>query len=250
MSIEGGDAIKDIFWVETTENATSFDVEVTADMSPNVYLYVSLIQPYGQTENDAPLRLYGVVPVLVENPKTILNPKISMKDEIEPEQEYEIEVSEKDGREMTYTLAIVDEGLLGLTNFKTPNPHSSFYAREALGVLTWDMFDFVAGAYGARLEKAFAVGGDENLNDESKKKVNRFKPVVEFAGPFTLKKRREEKTSFYHAQLCWGSKSHGCCRQQRRIRKCRKRGKSSQRIDVASYLTACTWTRRNMYIAG
>ena len=35
---------------------------------------------------------------------------------------------------MTYTVAIVDEGLLDITNYKTPDPHSAFYAREALGV--------------------------------------------------------------------------------------------------------------------
>ena len=35
---------------------------------------------------------------------------------------------------MTYTLAVVDEGLLDLTRFATPNIHEAFYSREALGV--------------------------------------------------------------------------------------------------------------------
>lgn len=39
---------------------------------------------------------------------------------------------------MTYTLAIVDDGLLDLTNFKTPDPWNEFYSREALGIRTWD----------------------------------------------------------------------------------------------------------------
>jgi uncharacterized protein YfaS (alpha-2-macroglobulin family) len=47
---------------------------------------------------------------------------------------------------MTYTLAIVDEGLLDLTRFKTPDAWSRFYAREALGVKTWDLYDQVMGA--------------------------------------------------------------------------------------------------------
>jgi len=33
-----------------------------------------------------------------------------------------VTVSEKSGKPMTYTLAIVDDGLLDLTNFKTPDP--------------------------------------------------------------------------------------------------------------------------------
>lgn len=37
---------------------------------------------------------------------------------------------------MNYTIAVVDEGLLSLTTFRTPAPFSYFYAREALGVKT------------------------------------------------------------------------------------------------------------------
>ena len=43
------------------------------------------------------------------------------------------------GNQMTYTLAVVDEGLLDITGFKTPDPWKYFYAREALGVQTWDL---------------------------------------------------------------------------------------------------------------
>ncbi len=196
VSLENGTGVTDVFWVETTEQQTHFTIDAKPEMAPNFYVHVSLIQPYGQTENDAPLRLYGVTPVLVENPETILNPVVQAPEEIEPEKKYTIKVSEENKREMTYTLAIVDEGLLGLTNFKTPDPHAAFYAREALGVKTWDLYDDVAGAYGARLEKAFAVGGDGEIAASAKKKANRFKPVVQFAGPFTLKKGKTDTHEF------------------------------------------------------
>ena len=62
---------------------------------------------------------------------------------------------------MDYTLAVVDEGLLGLTSFKTPNLHAEFYQREALGVSTWDLFDEVAGAYGGELDRLLALGGSD-----------------------------------------------------------------------------------------
>ena len=97
-------------------------------------------------------------------------------------------VSEKNGREMAYTLAIVDEGLLDLTRFRTPDPWQAFNAREALGVNTWDLYNYVVGAYGGRIEQLFSIGGDDALNKGPKAIVNRFKPVVQFAGPFLLKK--------------------------------------------------------------
>lgn len=196
VSLENGTEVLDMFWVDTQDKQTDFSISAKPEMAPNFYVNVSLIQPYGQTENDAPLRLYGIIPVKVQDPETILKPIINAPEEIEPETTYTVEVAESNEKKMTYTIAIVDEGLLGLTNYSTPNPHHSFYRREALGVKTWDMYDYVAGAYGARLEKAFAVGGDGDMLESDKKEANRFKPVVQFAGPFTLDAGEKQKHEF------------------------------------------------------
>ena len=109
-----------------------------------------------------------------------------MADEIRSQKPFIIKVSEKNNRSMTYTLAIVDEGLLDITGFSTPNPWNYFYAREALGVQTWDLYDFVLGAFGGTLERIFAIGGDETLIDRSANKAKRFIPVVKFLGPYNL----------------------------------------------------------------
>ncbi len=186
ISLEDGKQTRDLFWVSTSDFETSFNVDIVPGMAPTLYLYATLLQPYGSTMNDAPLRLYGVTAVTVEDPSTVLNPVIGMEEELEPGKEFRITVREQAGREMTYTLAIVDEGLLDLTNYKTPDPHGYFFAREALGVKTWDLFDHVAGAYGAQLEKAFAVGGDESLPFSGQKQANRFQPVVLYSAPFSL----------------------------------------------------------------
>ena len=86
---------------------------------------------------------------------------------------------------MTYTLAIVDEGLLDLTSFKTPDPWNAMYAREALGVSTWDLYDDVIGAYSGRFSPMFSIGGDESLIVGARKD-NRFNAVVKYIGPFSL----------------------------------------------------------------
>ncbi|MCK5856702.1 MAG: hypothetical protein KAG64_04385 [Bacteroidales bacterium] len=196
VSIESGSDIVDIFWVKTQENETQFSFPVTKQMAPNVYINISLIQPHAQTINDNPIRMYGVIPIKVLDPNTKLEPQIGVAKSLKPEKEFEVAVSEKSGKAMTYTLAIVDEGLLDITNFKTPNPWARFYARVALAIRSWDIYDFVVGAYGARLEKAFAIGGDGSAPDPSKNKANRFKPVVLFAGPFTIDKGETQKHKF------------------------------------------------------
>ncbi|MGQ1911484.1 alpha-2-macroglobulin family protein [Marinifilum sp. RC60d5] len=186
VSIETGASVLKAFWVDTKSHESEFSFEITPEMAPNAYVHVSLLQPHGQVENDLPIRMYGVIPIMVEDPNTRLNPEIKIPDVLEPEKEFEVRVSEKDGKAMTYTIAVVDDGLLDLTRYKTPNPWNVFYAREALGVKTWDMYDLVMGAFGARLEKAFAIGGDEDLKGKKQAKANRFKPVVMFYGPFNL----------------------------------------------------------------
>ena len=54
--------------------------------------------------------------------------------------------------------------LAGLDRFRTPEPWKAFNAREALGVNTWDLYNYVVGAYGGRIEQLFSIGGDDALN--------------------------------------------------------------------------------------
>lgn len=187
VSVESGTKVIEAHWIEAKKGVTEFAIEAKAEMAPNVYINVSLLQPHAQTANDRPIRLYGVIPIKVEDPGTILNPEIAMADVLEPNSRVQVKVSEKDGGPMTYTLAVVDEGLLGLTRFQTPNPWSTFYAREALGIKTWDIYDHVLGAYGGEVKSLLNIGGGDGGEGPEGKKPDRFKPVVIFLGPFELK---------------------------------------------------------------
>lgn len=188
ISIESGSKVLKTFWIETQKGQTVHKFKVEKEMAPNIYVNVSLLQKHANTVNDLPIRMYGVIPIAINDANTILQPVITMPDKLEPEQNASITVSEAKGKDMTYTIALVDEGLLDLTRFKTPDPHGAFYAREALGVKTWDLFDYVIGAWGGDMERILSIGGDEGLNKNAgNAKANRFKPVVIYMGPFTLK---------------------------------------------------------------
>ena len=200
ISIESGSKVINSFWAETTKGQTNYSFKVTPEMTPNVYVNVTLVQPHAQTVNDLPIRLYGVVPISVEDPGTHLYPVVTTPEVWKPETKSSFTVSEKNGKEMTYSVAIVDEGLLDLTRFKTPDPWSAFYAREALGVKTWDMFDMVIGAFGDKLARLLAIGGDGDINKKAGNKANRFKPMVKFLGPFFLKKGETARHEFMMPQ--------------------------------------------------
>ena len=165
-------------------NDTPYSFTVTEDMAPNFYIHITLLQPYAENGSDLPVRLYGITPVLVNNPQSHLYPEISVPEVIRPQEEFTVKVSEKNGKAMTYTIAIVDEGLLDITGFRTPDPWDEMYAREALGVKTWDIYDDVIYGTAGKLKPMFSIGGDGYFADKGKRD-NRFNPVVKFLGPFT-----------------------------------------------------------------
>lgn len=188
VTIESGDNVVHQQWHTCKKGTNEIVLPAKAEYAPNVYAHVMLIQPFAR-RNDQPIRLYGVVPVFVENPASRLSPLIKTNSEVRPESTMKVEVSEKNGKGMTYTLAVVDEGLLDLTNYKTPRPWRYFYQRRSLGVRTWDVYDDVANVYSDVLSRVVAIGGggSDEAEGESSSRGKRFKPMVRYVGPFTLK---------------------------------------------------------------
>lgn len=188
VSVENRSRIISSQWVMAKGGDSETTVEITAtpEMVPNAYINITLIQPHKTTANDLPIRLYGVQNINVQDKETILEPKIDMSDQVTSGKPFEVKISEGNKKEMDYTLAIVDEGLLDITNFKTPNPHKEFFKREALGVNTWDLYDQVIGAFGGRIEKLFGIGGDNAIKAQEEEAQKRFKAIVKFIGPCKL----------------------------------------------------------------
>ena len=187
LSIENGNEVVKAEWFDLVQGKNEISFKVEANMSPNVYAYVSAIQPQPSTKNNLPIRTYGIIPIYVDNSKSVLKPELTVPAKIEPETKFNVKVSEANGNNMTYTLAIVDEGLLGISGYKTPDPWKFFYSKEALGVLTWDIFDDVMGVFTGVFRDVFSIGGGEGeLSQMNKAKSNRYESVVKYLGPFEL----------------------------------------------------------------
>lgn len=187
LSIENGSRVLKEIWVNlSADKETKYPLYVDRTMAPNFYVTATLLRPHKETDFDTPIRLFGIQSATVVNQQSILHPVIDMPDELRPQQPFTVRISEKDRKPMTYTLAIVDEGLLDITNFKTPRPWYAMNQKEALGVRTWDMYDDVIGAFGSNFRSILRVGGDEAMRKAAGKE-KRFNPAVKFLGPFTIK---------------------------------------------------------------
>ncbi|MFC1569060.1 alpha-2-macroglobulin [bacterium] len=193
LTIESGSRILQAEWLEAQKDGIQYSLKIKPSMAPNVYAHVTLLQPHLKAGNDLPIRMYGVTPIKVTDPKTRLKPVIETKDVFEPMSNPTVTVREANGRPMTYTLAVVDEGLLGLTRYSTPNPWNHFYRKEALGIQTWDFYDQVTGAFAGQLERLLAIGGGDEGEKKGQQRANRFPPMVRFYGPFELNKGKKAK---------------------------------------------------------
>uniref|UniRef100_UPI002629878C alpha-2-macroglobulin family protein n=1 Tax=Fusobacterium sp. TaxID=68766 RepID=UPI002629878C len=151
-------------------------------------------QDYNKLNNDRPLRLYGAVPIFVENPATELKIDLDTPREIKPNESFKIKVENKDKKKIQYTVAVVDEGILNITNFETPNPWKYFYEKEGLQISYFDNYSEIMGKTFGKINKILKTGGDDFLESEmvlnsAKRKENmgienvqRFKPVALFKG--------------------------------------------------------------------
>lgn len=185
-------------WVDVKAGQTTVPFAVDAEMVPNFYATVSLIQPHNQAKNDLPMRLYGVKPVYVEDGGAKLAIKLDMPDEIRPQTEFIANVHSDAREAATFTIAIVDEGLLDLTGFETPSPLAYFFKKIALGLTTIDNFDDFMGALISDMDQYFTIGGDEEQRAKRAGSDNsrRFKPVALFQGPLTLAPGETKQVKF------------------------------------------------------
>ena len=188
LTVERGAEILSHRWIkpEGTGEEMRVTIPVETDMAPTAYVCVSAIQPHGRTGNDRPLRAYGILPLDIENPDSRFELALDAPETLRPEQRFTVSVRTLDGEPARFTLAAVDEGLLALTRFQTPDPWKFFYQKLRLAVETSDLYAHVIGAGVGELFRTYSIGGglagyrESQLGDEQDR---RFPPVSLFKGP-------------------------------------------------------------------
>ncbi len=168
-------------FLDVANNAASMDLNVEDSYLPNVYITAVLFRKI--KDLNIPLLVgHGFVPLMVERTSDKLEVAIKAPGKIRPRTRQTITVSIPGEKNVAVTLAAVDEGILQLKNFKTPDPYGYFYARKALETDTYDFFKYLIPEPAGR--QASSVGGSDA---ELGKRVNplsvqRVKPVAFWSG--------------------------------------------------------------------
>ncbi len=153
------DRVLQRYTVTTTSRSASVEIPLTADCRPNVFVTVTAIRPHGASGGDAsPLTVArGYQPILVDAPAAKLPVEIKVAEQSRSRRALPISI--KTAPNAQVTVAVVDEGILQMKDFQTPDPYAFFYQRRALEVLGYDLYPFlfperVPGPLGSH------VGGD------------------------------------------------------------------------------------------
>lgn len=195
ITIEKAGKIIDQLYRDANETEMVESIAITKEMAPNAYVYVTLLQDYKTKENDRPLRLYGIIPLNVVDEDTKIDLEIVAPEQIRPNEKFTVYVQNKKLKKVDFTIAVVDEGLLDITAFKTPNPWTHFFQKLAAKLSLYDNYsEVIDRPYGA-VHQILKVGGDEALMDEMARRrrlkelgledADRFKPVSMFKGVLT-----------------------------------------------------------------
>lgn len=165
-------------YLEVNKRTASMDLKLTAEHVPNIYVTATLIKPH--EISDIPLTVaHGFHNIKVEEKSRNMNVQINAQKSARSKTHQKVRVNAAPGSYVT--LAAVDNGVLQVSNFKTPDPYNYYYQKQALGVYAFDMYPLLF----PELRNRMSTGGDGELSMD--KRVNpmpakRFKIMSYWSG--------------------------------------------------------------------
>lgn len=151
-------------YVNVDKRTASLDLPLTADDIPNVYITATLIKPH--EVSDIPLTVaHGFQSVKVEEKERKIPVEIVAQPTVRSRTHQKVKV--RAAPNSMITLAAVDNGVLQVSDFETPDPYAHFYAKRALEVNGYDLYPLLFPEIKASLSSS---GGDGE--SDMKKRVN------------------------------------------------------------------------------
>lgn len=174
-------------WKDAAAGELSWSFTV-GEYAPNVYVSAFLVKDPHLESKDAflPDRAFGIANVPIKPTQFTQTLKIEVPKEVRSNSPLSVKLDAGKGAGFAM-VAVVDEGILQLTNFQTPDPLAQLFARRALGVETyetigWTMLHQPAGA-------SSKTGGGDDMDADGladagdlSGRVQPVKPVALFSG--------------------------------------------------------------------
>lgn len=141
-----------------SKRTTELHLKLNSEHIPNVYITATLIKPH--EVSDIPLTVaHGFQNVKVEEKSRKIAVTIVAKKEVRSRTHQKVTVKAAPGSYVT--LSAVDNGVLQVSDFKTPDPYNYFYQKKALQVTAYDLYPLLFAEMRTTLS---STGGDGELD--------------------------------------------------------------------------------------
>ena len=179
--------------VRVGSEGTSIDLPVSAEWGSGAYVLVTVMTPRDPVNLPVPRRAVGVAYVPVDmGGRTLEVIAGEGLQNVRPRTRIEVPVRIRNagvGERVRVAIAMVDEGILNITKYESPNPVDYFFGRRALGVQIRDDYGRLLnpnlGAPATPRQGGDSLGG-EGLTVVPTRTVSLFSDIVEVRGSSTV----------------------------------------------------------------
>lgn len=168
-------------YLDVVNNAASLELTVDEKFMPNVYIAAVLFRKI--KDEDIPLMAgHGFAPLPVERKSNRLAVAIKAPEKVRPRGKHTVTVTTGE-KNVSITLAAVDEGICQVKNYKTPDPYGYFYAKKTLETETFDFFKHLIPEPRGAKGRSVTGGSDADVAQRANPLgVQRFKPLALWSG--------------------------------------------------------------------
>jgi uncharacterized protein YfaS (alpha-2-macroglobulin family) len=126
------------------KDGAAFSFDVTKEMSPNAWITAQLIRPVAPDDDWRAHRAFGAVPLPLDNSEKSLQVEIRAPQKLYAEKENDVSLQIKDRRgrgvEGEISVMLVDDGVLDLTRYETPDFYRHYATRRGLTIDVFDIY--------------------------------------------------------------------------------------------------------------
>ncbi|NWJ50414.1 MAG: alpha-2-macroglobulin family protein [Bacteroidetes bacterium] len=153
VTIERGEVMEQRY-IDLKEKAGSFEFTIKDEHVPNVY--ISALAFRAADDQSIPVTVaHGAISIKVNAPRNHLTLGITAPEKAASKTQQIIKIKTQPNAELT--IAAVDEGILQMTDYVSPDPYAWYFQKRALEVATYDLY---AEIFPELAAKVSSFGGD------------------------------------------------------------------------------------------
>lgn len=145
-------------WFRSETNTALARIRVPEDLEGNAYVNVALVRDLDSEEILTSPLSYAVAPFSIDRESRLLDIDLEVPELVRPGED--LSIGFRTPAPSRLALFVVDEGILQLAGYETPDPLEAFLAKKALQVETHQMVDLILPDYEV-IRRAAAPGGGE-----------------------------------------------------------------------------------------